>query len=122
MRRDTRYTPENMAKTRIPPEFAGILFDRRQLTQAMADAGCTSTIVIPGTPIKNVRPTKNPITLVDAKGGKLVTTHEGEIDIPGLPLEAQRAHVCPDLEHSSLVSIKQLADVGCEIIYDKLEV
>ena len=88
----------------------------------MADAGCTSTIVIPGTPIKNVRPTKNPITLVDAKGGKLVTTHEGEIDIPGLPLEARRAHVCPDLAHTSLISIKQLADVGCKIIYDELEV
>ena len=64
-----------MAKTRAAPELASILFDKKQLTQAMADAGCTSTIVIPGTPIKNVRPTKNPITLVDAKGRKLVTTH-----------------------------------------------
>ena len=122
MSRDDRYTPENMAKKRIPPELAGILFDKQQLTQGMADAGCTSTIVIPGTPIKNVRPTKNPITLVDAKGGKLVTTHEGEIDIPGLPLAARRAHVCPDLAHTSLISIKQLADVGCKIIYDELEV
>ena len=65
-----------------------------------------------------MRPTKNPFTLVDAGGGKRVTTHEGEIDIPGLPLEARRAHVCPDLAHSSLISIKQLADVRCEIIYD----
>ena len=116
MERNDEYTPENMAKTRAAPELASILFDKKQLTQAMADAGCTSTIVIPGTPIKNVRPTKNPITLVDAKGGKLVTTHEGEIDIPGLPLEARRAHVCPDLAHTSLVSIKQLADVGCKKI------
>ena len=122
MERNDEYTPENMAKTRAAPELASILFDKKQLTQAMADAGCTSTIVIPGTPIKNVRPTKNQITLVDAKGGKLVTTHNGEIDIPGLPLEARRAHVCPDLAHMSLVSIKQLADVGCKIIYDKLEV
>ena len=122
MSTDDRYTPENMAKKRIPPELAGILLDSQQLTQGMADAGCTSTIVIPGTPIKNVRPTKNPITLVDAKGGKLVTTHEGEIDFPGLPLEARRAHVCPDLAHTSLISIKQLADVGCKIIYDELEV
>ena len=89
MDRDNRYTPENMVKTRITPEFAGILFDKAKLTYAIADAGCTSTIVIPGTPIKNVRPTKNPITLKDAKEGKLVTTHEGEIDIPELPPEAQ---------------------------------
>ena len=32
------------AKMRIPPEFAGVLFDKKQLTQAMADAGYTSTI------------------------------------------------------------------------------
>ena len=68
---------ENMAKTRIPLEFADILFDKARLTHVIADAGCTSTIVIPGTPIKNVRPTKNPITLIDLQGGKLVTTHGG---------------------------------------------
>ena len=88
MDRDNKYTPENMAKTKLPPEFAGILLDNARLTQAIADAGCTSTIVIPGTPIKNVRQTKNPITLTDAQGGKLVTTHKGEIDIPKLPPEA----------------------------------
>ena len=54
MDRDNKYTPENMAKTRLPPEFAGILVDNARLTQAIADAGCTSTIVIPGTPIKSV--------------------------------------------------------------------
>ena len=111
MDRDDRYTPENMAKTRVAPEFANILLDRGRLTKAIADSGCTSTIVIPGTPIKNVRSTTNPITLVDAKGGKMVTTHEGEIDIPGLPIEARRAYICPDLAHSSLVAVKQLADM-----------
>ena len=122
MDRDDRYTPENLAKIRVDRDFAGILVDKIRLTKAIADSGCTSTIVIPGTPIKNVRPTTNPITLVDAKGGKLVTTHEGEIDIPGLPIEARRAHICPDLAHSSLVAVKQLADAGCKIIYDKEEV
>ena len=31
MSRDDRYTPENMAKTRIPPEFAGILLNNADL-------------------------------------------------------------------------------------------
>ena len=69
-----------------------------------------------------MRPTNNPITLIDAQGGKLVTTHEGEIDIPELPPEARRAHVCPDLAHSLLVSIKQLVDAGCKVEYDIVEV
>ena len=109
-------------KEKIPTDMKNILFDKARLTKAIADSGCTSTLVLPGTPIKNVRPATNPITLVDAKGGKLVTTHEGEIDIPGLPIQARRAHICPDLAHSSLVSIKQLADAGCQIIYDETEV
>ena len=65
---------------------------------------------------------QDPITLVDAKGGKLVTTHEGEIDIPELPPEARRAHICPDLAHSSLVAIKQLVDAECKVEYDIEEV
>ena len=109
-------------KEKIPTDMKNILFDKARLTKAIADSGCTSTLVLPGTPIKNVRPATNPITLVDAKGGKLVTTHEGEIDIPGLPIQARQAHICPDLAHSSLVSIKQLADAGCQIIYDETEV
>ena len=56
------------------------------------------------------------------EASELVTTHEGEIDIPGLPIEARRAHICPDLAHSSLVAVKQLADAGCQIIYDKMEI
>ena len=36
--------------------------------------------------------------------------------------EAQRAHVCPDLAHSLLVSIKQLVEAGCKVEYDIIEV
>ena len=44
-----------------PQEFGSLLFDQTRLTQACADSGCTTTICIPGTPLKNVRPTRNPI-------------------------------------------------------------
>ena len=67
MERDARYTPENMVKTRIAPEFAGILFDNAKFTQAIADSGRISTIVIPDTLIENVRPTTNPVTPVNVK-------------------------------------------------------
>ena len=43
---EDKYTPENMAKTRIAPEFAGILLNKMILTTVIADSGCTSTIFI----------------------------------------------------------------------------
>ena len=93
-----------------PQEFGTLLFNQTKLTQACADSGCTTTICIPGTPMKNVRPTNNPIQLQNASGGWLETTHEGEIDIPGLPAAARKAHICPKLAHTSLISIKTLFD------------
>ena len=84
-----------------PQEFGTLLFDQTRLTQVCADSGCMITIYIPGTPMKNVRSTRKPIQLRNASGGWLETTHEGEIDIPGLPAAARKAHICPKLAHTS---------------------
>ena len=102
-----------------PQEFGTLLFDQTRLTQACADSGCTTTICIPETPMKNVRPTRKPIRLKNASGGWLETTHEGEIDIPGLPAAARKAHICPKLAHTSLISIKTLVDAGCTVTFNK---
>ena len=76
-------------------------------------------ISIPGIPMKNVHPTSLPISLKDASGGWIVTTHEGEIDIPGLPEAAQKAQICPQLAHTSLVSIKSLVNAGYKVTFTK---
>jgi hypothetical protein len=49
------------------------------------------------------------------------STYEGELDIPALPPEARRAHIVPALlnNNSSLVSIGQLADAGCDVQFNK---
>ena len=83
-----------------PQEFGTLLFDQTQLTQACEDSGCTTTICILETPLKNVRPTSNPIRLKNASGGWMVTTHEGEIDIPGLLEAARKTQICPQLAHN----------------------
>ena len=94
-----------------------LLDSRNELTTACADSGCTATICIPGTPLKNIRPTTNPIRLKAAEGSYLETTHEGEIDMPGLPAAARKAHICPQLANTSLISIKTLVDAGCEVLF-----
>jgi hypothetical protein len=45
----------------------------------------------------------------------MVSTHDGELDIPSLPLAARRAHIVPALNGQSLISLGQLCDSGCEV-------
>ena len=96
-----------------------MLDNKDELTWACADSGCTANICIPGTPLKNLRPTTKPIKLKTADGSYIYTTHEGEIDIPGLPQAARKAHICPGLANMSLVGIKTLVDAGCEVLFSK---
>ena len=43
----------------------------------------------------------------------------GNLNLPGLGDAATLAHVVPDLAHSSLLSIKQLCDNGCHVLFTK---
>jgi hypothetical protein len=45
------------------------------------------------------------------------STHEAELDVPGLPMTARRVHSIPDLAVHSLLSIGQLCDAGCEVTF-----
>ena len=84
----------------------------------IADAGATGHFLQPGTPAKNIRQTKNPISISQPDGGKFKSTHECEIDNPKLPQAARAAHIVPGLAHTSLISIKMLIDAGCKVTYD----
>jgi len=126
--RDKRWCPTNIAKKLSPADrvgaiepalFGKMLDNKDELTWACADSGCTANICIPGTPLKNLRPTTKPLRLKTADGNYIETTHEGEIDIPGLPQAARKAHICPGLANMSLVGIKTLVDAGCEVLFSK---
>ena len=45
----------------------------------------------------------------------MTSTHEAELPIPLLPLAARRAHIVPDLQSHSLISIGALCDAGCDV-------
>ena len=97
----------------IDPALFGKMLENKD------DSGCTATVCILGTPLKNLRPTAKPIRLKTADGAYIHTTHEGKIDIPGLPPAARRAHICPGLTNMSLIGIKTLVDAGCEVLFSK---
>ena len=88
---------------------------------AVADAGATGHFVLPGTPVIDVLPTSNPITINLPDGSVIRSTHTCRINIPWLPESATRAHIVPGLAHMSLISIAVLCDVGCKVTYDNGE-
>ena len=47
----------------------------------------------------------------------MYSTHEADLDLPCLPLAARRVHIVPALRTHSLLSMGQLCDAGCEILF-----
>jgi len=47
----------------------------------------------------------------------LHSTHEAELDVPGLPIAAQHRHIILQLATQPLLSIGQLCDVGCDVAF-----
>ena len=52
----------------------------------------------------------------------MYATHEAELDIPDLPPAARHVHIVPDLESATLISIGQLCDAGCAVVFDATKV
>ena len=48
----------------------------------------------------------------------MYSTHEAELDFPALPPAARHVHIVPDLKNHTLISIGQLCDAGCDVIFD----
>ena len=85
---------------------------------AILDSGASSHFLIVGAPLLHKRKTVNPITVTVANGERVQSTHDGALDIPGLPLGARYAHVVPGINHS-LLSIVRLCSARCEIVFGR---
>jgi len=84
---------------------------------AIADSGCTAHFFSPSTPVCNVRPTTAPVAVHTPSGAVLHSTHEADLNVPGLPLSARHGHVLPGLVSQPLLSIGQLCDAGCNVAF-----
>ena len=62
---------------------------------AILDSGASSHFLIVGAPILHKRKTANPIKVTVANGEQVQSTHDGALDIPGLPPGARYAYVIP---------------------------
>jgi len=60
---------------------------------------------------------REPIKIHTPSGTVLQSTHEADLDLPGLPLAARHGHVVPHLATQPLLSIRQLCDAGCDVAF-----
>jgi hypothetical protein len=85
-------------------------------THAIADTGATSIFVMTGTPMKNIRPATEPLTINLPNGDIVHSTHICDISIPGLPM-ILTGHIVPGLSMASLMGIRVLCKAGCKVIF-----
>ena len=83
----------------------------------IADTGCTSHFCTVDTPVINKRPTNNPLTIQNPNGSLMHSTHEADLDWPMLPPAARHVHIVPALGQFSLISMGQLCDAGCHVLF-----
>ena len=88
----------------------------------IADTGCSAHFCATSHPLINVRPTTRPVHIRLPDGSTIMSTHDGELDIPALPIAARRAHIVPSLNGHPLISIGQLCDSGCDIYFSATSV
>jgi hypothetical protein len=80
-------------------------------THAVADTGATSVLVMKNTPMKNIRPTTNPLNINLTDGRIVKSTHICDLEIPGLP-HVLEGHIVPELTVVSLVGIRIFCKLG----------
>ena len=112
---------------RTPPEwkrlatgyFQAINTRRMNMRRwAILDSGASSHFLIVGAPLLHKRKAANPIMVTVANGERVQSTHNGALDIPGLPPGARYAHVIPGIKHS-LLSIVRLCNAGYKIVFGR---
>ena len=85
-------------------------------SHAIADTGATSHFVMAGTPMDNIRPAVDPLTINLPNGGVVRSTHVCDVVIPGLPT-VMTGHIVPGLSMASLMGIRVLCKAGCVVIF-----
>ena len=87
---------------------------------AILDSGCTGHYFPPHYPLNNPTPNTNEdalhVTLPDSS--KIQSTHVAHLPIPTLDENATKTYIFPNL-HSALISIGQLCDAECTVIFSK---
>ena len=89
-------------------------------TTAIVDTSATAHYLRPPDPHKIIAGTTTPIIVGLPNGKQLKSTNVAcEFNLPQVPTQGRQAHILPGLMHSSLLTIGQLCDAGCQATFDQ---
>ena len=83
------------------------------------DSGTSKHYMKINSPLQKIHCVNDGERVVLPNGEQIVSTHRGSVPIPTLSPQAREAHVFPGLTQSSLISISQLCDDGCDVNFKK---
>jgi hypothetical protein len=86
---------------------------------AILDSGYTSNFLSATSPCMNKRAVHVHLHVNMPNGTTIQSSHTSELLLIALPPEARRAHILPGLLHNSLISVGQLCDSGCDVIFTR---
>ena len=99
------------------------MFNTKQLVKvveyALSDSGALSHFLVEGSAVVNVRIAEFPIAIKFPDGSIIYSTRTFNLDIPWLPNEMTEAHIVTGLQHSSLISTRELCEAGRNIVFDE---
>lgn len=109
-----------LSKIVDPPSISySALSEPTLRSNIVLDSACTTHLCTPDTILNNRTTATNPISITIPDGSRIQSTETGNLPIAALPPQATHAHVVPDLQTHSLLSLGQLCDSGCTATIDK---
>ncbi len=95
------------------------MFVRTPTDHAIFDLGAIGHFLLSNAPMNNKQQTSNPLFITLPDGCMIASTHTCLLDMP--PVTARFSQIVPDLDHASLISVKQFCDVGYRVEYDAID-
>ena len=84
---------------------------------AILDSGATSHFLVTMSPITNITPVINPLSVKLPHGACVSSTHTCTLAIPQLPTRAREGHIILGLVSHSIMSVVKLFNAGCEVTF-----
>ena len=90
-----------------------------QNNTGVADSGATRHFLIESKGHKNIKTLSSPIPITILDSGTIYATQTCELDYHELPHKDRIAYIVPEMKNYSLISIKQLCDAGCQVLFQQ---
>jgi hypothetical protein len=89
---------------------------------AILDVGCTSNFLSATAPCSNKQAAHIPLNVNMPNGTTIQSSHTCDLLLTALTPQARKAHILPGIVHNSLISVGQLCDNRCSVIFTQEQV